>query len=115
MVSLMKRRSASLAKECPHGVLDIALKCHLGHTRSLEILPIKIGGPSIPKCPQGGAWHLGKKRGVLNRGGGPCQNRIDLVELRLRGVVAHEPGGALHLTDHWIKGAVGVLRGAEIA
>ena len=53
MVSLMKRRSASLAKECPHGVLDIALKCHLGHTRSLEILPIKIGGPSIPKCPQG--------------------------------------------------------------
>src|SRR4029077_13568081 len=32
-----------------------------------------------------------------------------------RCIVVHKPGGALRLTDHWIKGAVGVLWRAEIA
>jgi hypothetical protein len=33
----------------------------------------------------------------------------------LRDVVVHKRGGALHLADDRIEGAVGVLRGAEIA
>ena len=48
-------------------------------------------------------------------GGGLRQYRIELVELHLRGVVVHKPGGAFHLADDRIKGAVSVLGGAEIA
>ena len=38
------------------------------------------------------------------------QQRIEFVELCLRGVVVREPSGALHLADDRIKRAVGVLR-----
>ena len=40
---------------------------------------------------------------------------IELVELRLRGVVVRKSGGTFHLADDRIKRAVGVLRRAEIA
>ncbi len=43
------------------------------------------------------------------------QQRIELVELRLRGVVVRQSGGTLHLADDRIERAVGVLRRAEIA
>ena len=33
-------------------MIDISLKFRLGHTRRLEILPIKVGGPSVTKCLQ---------------------------------------------------------------
>ena len=44
-----------------------------------------------------------------------CQQRIELVELRLRRVVVRQCSGAFHLADDRIKRAVGVLRRAEIA
>ena len=59
--------------------------------------------------------HLGKECRVLRRGRGLRQHRVELVELRLRGVVVHKSGGAFHLADDRIKRAVGVLRRAEIA
>ena len=43
------------------------------------------------------------------------QQRIELVELRLRRVVVRQSGGTFHLADDRIKRAVGVLRRAEIA
>jgi hypothetical protein len=42
------------------------------------------------------------------------EHRIELVEPRLRGVVARQSGGSFHLADDRIKRAVGVLRRAEI-
>ena len=59
--------------------------------------------------------HLGEQRGILFGGRGLCQQRIELVELRLRGVVVRQSGGTFHLADDRIKRAVGVLRRAEIA
>ena len=59
--------------------------------------------------------HLGEECGILDRGRGLCEHRIELVELRLRCVVVRQSGGALHLADDRIKRAVGVLRRAEIA
>ena len=59
--------------------------------------------------------HLGKERGILRRGRGLRQQRIELVELRLRCVVVRQSGGTFHLADDRIKRAVGVLRRAEIA
>ena len=59
--------------------------------------------------------HLGKERSVLRRGRGLREHRIELVELRLRGVVVRQSGGTFHLADDRIKRAVGVLRRAEIA
>ena len=43
------------------------------------------------------------------------EQRVELVELRLQGVIARKSGGALDLADGWVKGAIGVLRRAEIA
>jgi hypothetical protein len=40
---------------------------------------------------------------------------MELVELRLRRVVVRESGGAFHLADDRIEGAVGVLRRTKIA
>src|SRR5262245_54500580 len=59
--------------------------------------------------------HFGKQRGVLDRGRGLRQQRIELVELRLQGVIMREPGSTFHLADDWIKRAVGVLWRAKIA
>ena len=59
--------------------------------------------------------HLGEQCRILLRGRGLRQQRIELVELRLRGVVVRKSGGAFHLTDDRIEGAVGVLRRAEVA
>jgi hypothetical protein len=39
--------------------------------------------------------HLRKERGILRRGQGLGQHRIELVELRLRFVVVRQSGGAL--------------------
>ena len=58
--------------------------------------------------------HLGEQRGILFGGRGLCQQRIELVELRLRGVVVRQSGGTFHLADDRIKRAVGMLRRAEI-
>ena len=43
--------------------------------------------------------HFGEQRGVFNRGRCLRQHRIELVELRLRRIVALQPGGAFHLAD----------------
>ena len=51
----------------------------------------------------------------MSRGRGLRQQRIELVEFRLRGVVVRKSGGALHLADDRIQCAVGMLRRAEIA
>ena len=40
---------------------------------------------------------------------------VELVELRLRGVVVRKSGGALHLADDRIECAVGMLRRTEVA
>jgi len=58
--------------------------------------------------------HLGKERRVLDRGRGRREQRIELVELRLWSVVVRQSGGALHLTDDWIKRALRMLGRAEI-
>ena len=58
---------------------------------------------------------LGKERGILSLRRGLRQQRIELVELRLRSVVVRQSSGALHLADDRIKRAVGVLRRAEVA
>jgi len=59
--------------------------------------------------------HLGEECGILRRGRGLCENRIKLVELRLRFVVVRQSGGALHLANDRIECTVRVLRRAEIA
>jgi hypothetical protein len=43
------------------------------------------------------------------------QQRIELVELGLRGVFMVEASGALQLADDRIEGAVGMLRRAEVS
>jgi len=59
--------------------------------------------------------HLGKQPGILGRGRGLREHRIELVKLGLRFVIVRQSGGAFHLADDRIKRAVRVLRGAEIA
>ena len=59
--------------------------------------------------------HLGKQCRIVIRGRGLREQRVELVELRLRGVVVRKSSGAFHLADDRIKRAVGVLRRAEIA
>ena len=44
-----------------------------------------------------------------------CEQRVELVELRLQGVIARKSSSTLDLADGRIKGAIGVLRRAEIA
>ena len=81
--------------------------------RSLPALlrgQVERGIPSIVWERQ----HLGEECGILRRGRGLCENRIKLVELRLRFVVVRQSGGALHLADDRIKCTVRVLRRAEI-
>jgi hypothetical protein len=58
--------------------------------------------------------HLGKERCVPLRGRGLRQDRIELVEPRLHGVVVRQSGGTFHLANDRIKRAVGVLWRAEI-
>ena len=59
--------------------------------------------------------HFGKQRRVLAWRKALRQQGIELVELRLRGVVVRKSSGTLHLADDRIKRAVGVLRRAEVA
>ena len=59
--------------------------------------------------------HLGKQCRILIRGRGLREQSIELVELRLRGIVVSKSGGPFHLTDDRIKRAVGVLRRTEVA
>ena len=92
-------------------------RLHLRNERFQRSLPalrrgqIERGIASIVRQRQ----HLGEERGVLDRGRGLREHRIELVELRLRRVVVRQSGGAFHLADDRIKRAVGVLRRAEIA
>ena len=92
-------------------------RLHLRNQRLQRSLPalrrgqIERGIASVVRQRQ----HLGEKRGVLDRGRGLREHRVELVELRLRRVVARQSGGAFHLADDRIKRAVGVLRRAEIA
>jgi hypothetical protein len=37
---------------------------------------------------------------AFNPSRGLRQHRVELIELRLRGVVVHKSGGALHLADY---------------
>src|SRR5580693_1084678 len=50
--------------------------------------------------------HLGEECGILRRGRGPCEQRIELVELRLRFVVVRQSGGAFDLVDDRVERAV---------
>ena len=90
---------------------------HLRNERLQRSLPtlgrgqIERGIASIIRQRQ----HLGKQRHVLDRGRSPRQQRIELVELRLRRIIARQSGGPFHLADDRVKRAVGVLRRAEIA
>src|SRR6516162_3876312 len=59
--------------------------------------------------------HLGKERGILRRCRGLLEHTIELVEFRLRAVVARQSGGTVHLADDRIKRTIGVLWRAEIA
>ena len=56
-----------------------------------------------------------QERGILRRCRGLSERHIELVEFRFRGVVMRQSSGTFHLADDRIKGAVGVLRGAEVA
>ena len=88
--------------------------CCQGFQRSLPALfrgKIDCGISSIIRQRQ----HLGKERGILGRGRGLREHRIELVEPSLRRVIVRKSGGTFHLTDHRIKGAVDVLRRGEIA
>ena len=49
------------------------------------------------------AWDFLRQRRSLRQYG------IELIQLRLRGVVMREAGGALHLADDRVKRAIGVL------
>ena len=51
----------------------------------------------------------------MSRRRGLREQRIELVEFRLRGVVVRKSSGALYLADGRIQCAVGMLRRAEIA
>ncbi len=99
-----------------HGLLA----CHSsnlyrqGFQRSLPALlrvQLERGIASIVRQRQ----HLGKECGILFGGRGLCQQRIEFIEFRLRGVVVRKSGGTFHLADDGIERAVGVLRRAEIA
>ena len=59
--------------------------------------------------------HLGEQCRILLRSRGLHKYLVQLVEFRLCCVVVRQPSSALHLTDDWIEGAVGVLWRAEIA
>ena len=59
--------------------------------------------------------HLRKKRRVLLGCRGLRQQGIKLVELCLWRVAISKCGGTFELSDDWMKGAVRVLGGAEIA
>jgi hypothetical protein len=59
--------------------------------------------------------HVRKEGDILSRGRGERQQRVKLVEFRLRTVVARQSGGALHFADDRKKGIVGVLRRTEIS
>jgi hypothetical protein len=72
---------------------------------------LECGIPSIIWKRQ----HLGKECGVLGRGRGLGENRIKLVELRLRFVVVRQSCDALDVADDRIEHTIGVLRRAEIA
>jgi hypothetical protein len=56
-----------------------------------------------------------KESRILAGGETLGEQGVELVELRVQGVVVGEPGGTFHLTDDRAKRAVGVLRRAEIA
>ena len=64
-----------------------------------------FGSESI-SAKSAASWH--RSRSLREHG-------IELVELRLRGVVVRQSSGTFHLADDRIERAVGVLRGAEIA
>jgi hypothetical protein len=87
---------------------------HRGNKGLQRSLPALLGGQiergiaAIVRQRQ----HLGKECRILRIGRGLRQRR---VELRLRGVVVHKPGGTLHLGDDRIKCAVGVLGRTEVA
>src|SRR5262249_29232388 len=57
---------------------------------------------------------LGKQCGIADRSRRLRQQSVELVEFCLRRIVVLQSGGTVHLADDRIKGAVGVLRGAEI-
>ena len=92
-------------------------RLHLRNERLQRSLPalrrgqIERGIAAIVRQRQ----HFGEQRGVLDRGRGLREHRIELVELRLRRIVVRQSGGAFHLADDRIERAVGVLRRAEIA
>jgi hypothetical protein len=46
------------------------------------------------------------QRGVLDRGRGPSQHRIELLELCKGQIVAPESSGTFHLANDWIEPAV---------
>jgi len=50
--------------------------------------------------------HLREACGIIRRGRGLCEHRIDLSIFRLRVVVVPSPRGAFHLADDRIKGAI---------
>jgi hypothetical protein len=54
--------------------------------------------------------HLGEKCGIVRRGRGPCENRVELVELCLRVVVVHQSGGAFQLADDRVERATAASR-----
>jgi hypothetical protein len=59
--------------------------------------------------------HLGNERGVLRECFSLIEQSVELVEFRLRGVVARQSGSTFHLADDRIKRTISVLRGAKIA
>jgi hypothetical protein len=58
--------------------------------------------------------HLSKDCSIVSRCGALREQRIELIELRLRSIVVRKSSGALYLSDGRIQRAVGMLRGAEI-
>ena len=97
--------------------VDASSRLQLRHERLQGSLPAqrrrKVDRRVASVVLQG--HHLGDERCVLGRGRGVPQQRVELVELGLRRVVAREPRGALHLADDGKERVVGALRRAEPA
>ena len=97
---VLARQGRNLGNECFERSLPTLLRCQVEHRVAAVV---------------GQRQHVGKECGVVSRRRALCEQCVELVEFRLRSVIARKASRTLHSADDRIQCTVGVLRRAEIA
>jgi hypothetical protein len=86
---------------------------HLKRQRLKRFLPALRGERGVATITRE-RKHLGEQCGMFDRRRSQREHGIKFFELRLRRIIVLYSGGAFHLADDRMEGAVGVLWRAEI-